>query len=282
MSSVLYDAPGPTTRRRILVGSVIGGLALLALAGVVYWRLDSRGIFDAARWNVFTDPLVWEFLGRGLLATLRAAAVAAVLAAALGLVLCVARMSEQPLVRRTAMVVIELFRGLPVVLLMFFGFLVLPVSVFWAVVIGLVIYNGAVVAEILRAGIASLPRGQAEAASALGLGHFQVLRLVLLPQAVRRMLPTLVSQLVVLNKDTSLGYIVGYLELLRSVQNLRDFYGGRYLFSVFIVAAAIYITVNLLITRLAIWLERRGSTKAAGGVAQVDVVMPAGTATPDV
>lgn len=277
-SSVLYDAAGPRTRRRILIGSIVGGVLLLALAVVVYLRLDSRGIFESRRWDVFADPQVWEFLGRGLIATLQAAGTGAVLAAVLGLLLCIGRMSERPLLRRTTAVIIELFRGLPVVLLMFFSFLVLPVSVFWGVVIGLVVYNSAVIAEILRAGIVSLPRGQAEAASALGLSSFQVLRLILLPQAIRRMMPTLVSQLVVLNKDTSLGYIVGYTELLRSVQNLRDFFGGRYLFSVFFVAAAIYITVNLLISRIAIYLERRGSTKTAGGVAQRDLaVLGAGT-----
>lgn len=278
MSSVLYDAAGPRSRRRILIGSVIGGLVLLALAFLVYRRLDSRGIFDAERWDVFSDPEVWQFLGRGLLATLKAAAVAAVIAAAVGLLLCVARMSQSTAVRTPAAITIELFRGLPVVLLMFFAAVVLPVSIFWAVVVGLVIYNSAVVAEILRAGIVSLPRGQAEAASALGLTAGQRLRLVLLPQAIRRMMPTLVSQLVVLTKDTSLGYIVGYLELLRSVQNLRDFFGSRYLFSVFFVAAGIYILVNVLISRLAIHLERRGSTKAAGGVAK-PVVVPAGVGT---
>lgn len=278
MSSVLYDAAGPRSRRRILIGSVIGGMVLLGLAFLVYRRLDSRGIFDAERWDVFSDPEVWQFLGRGLLATLKAAAVAAVIATAVGLLLCVARMSQSTAVRTPAAVTIELFRGLPVVLLMFFAAVVLPVSIFWAVVVGLVIYNSAVVAEILRAGIVSLPRGQAEAASALGLTAGQRLRLVLLPQAIRRMMPTLVSQLVVLTKDTSLGYIVGYLELLRSVQNLRDFFGSRYLFSVFFVAAGIYILVNVLISRLAIYLERRGSTKTAGGVAKAAVV-PEGLGT---
>lgn len=269
MSSVLYDTAGPQARRRILIGSIIGGLVLLGIAFLIYRQLDSRGIFDADRWDVFSDPEVWEFLGRGLLATLQAAAVAAVLSALVGLVLAVARMSSNKAIRGPAMVIIELFRGLPVVLLMFASAVVLPVSIFWAVVIGLVIYNSAVVGEILRAGILSLPRGQSEAAAAVGMSHLQTLRLILLPQAIRRMMPILVSQLVVLTKDTSLGYIVGYLELLRSVQNLRDFFGNNYLFSVFFVAAAVYIIVNFSISRLAIYLERRGTLKAAGGVAPV-------------
>ena len=143
-----------------------------------------------------------------------------------------------------AVVWIELFRGLPVILLMFFSSLALDVSIFRAVVLGLVLYNTAVIAEILRAGITSLPAGQRESALAIGLTPGQALRLILMPQAVRRMLPSLVSQLVVLLKDTSLGYIVGYVELLRVNRELRDFFGSRYIFSLFIVTAALYLAVN--------------------------------------
>lgn len=266
MSSVLYDEPGPRTRRLIQVGTVAGALVLAGVAAFVLVQFSSRGLFDADRWDIFVERTdVWEFLGRGLLATLRAAATGAVLAGVLAVVLAVLRMSRNGFVRRTTAVVIELFRGLPVVLLMLAGALLLPVSLFWAVVIGLTIYNAAVMGEILRAGILSLPKGQTEAAYAIGLTHFQTLRMILLPQAVRQMLPSLVSQLVVLLKDTSLGYIVGYLELLRSVQNLRDFFGNRYLFSVFFVAAAIYITVNFLVSRLAVLTERVLSRSRSGG-----------------
>lgn len=266
MSSVLYDEPGPRTRRLIQVGTVAGALVLAGVAAFVLVQFSSRGLFDADRWDIFVERTdVWEFLGRGLLATLQAAATGAVLAGVLAVVLAVLRMSRNGFVRRTTAVVIELFRGLPVVLLMLAGALLLPVSLFWAVVIGLTIYNAAVMGEILRAGILSLPKGQTEAAYAIGLTHFQTLRMILLPQAVRQMLPSLVSQLVVLLKDTSLGYIVGYLELLRSVQNLRDFFGNRYLFSVFFVAAAIYITVNFLVSRLAVLTERVLSRSRSGG-----------------
>lgn len=270
-ASVLYDAPGPRARRRARIGTGIAALILLLLAYLVYRRLDSRELFDARRWDVFQDPELWEAFGRAMVATLQASAAAAVLAAFVGVALCVLRTSRRAVISRPAAVVIELFRGLPVVLLMFFAAVVLPVSIFWAVVIGLVIYNSAIVAEILRAGIASLPRGQAEAASALGLTPAQSLRLILLPQAIRRMLPTLVAQLVVLNKDTSLGYIVGYFELLRSVQTLQVFFGNRYLFSMFFVAALMYLAMNLVISRVAVLLERRGTKKAAGGVAPIAV-----------
>jgi glutamate transport system permease protein len=269
MSLVLFDAPGPRARRRTLVWSVVAGLVLLALLVLVVLRLADRGIFDADRWDIFTeDTETWEALiRRGLGATLKAAAIAAAIALVAGCLVAVARTSHRRWLRVPAAVLIELFRGLPVVLLIFFGALALDFSIFNAVVFGLVLYNTAVIAEILRAGLASLPVGQREAALAIGLTHGQTLRIVLLPQAVRRMLPSLVSQLVVLLKDTSLGYIVGYVELLRVNRELRDFFGSEYIFSLFFVTAVLYIGVNFTLSRVATYLERRGGRKVAGGVA---------------
>jgi glutamate transport system permease protein len=160
---------------------------------------------------------------------------------------------------------------MPVVLMMLFVLLVFATSSFVAVVAGLVLYNSAIFAEIIRAGVQSLPKGQREAGLAIGLTSFQSRLTIELPQAIRRMLPSLVAQLVVLLKDTSLGYIVAYGELLRAVQVMADFLGPQYLFPVFFVAAAIYIAIDLAVSRLAIWLERRGSKRAAGGVAHVPV-----------
>lgn len=269
MSIVLFDAPGPRTRRRVALWSTVAGVLLAALLVLVVVRLAQRGIFDAERWDIFTeDTETWEaLLRRGLGATLKAAGLAAVIALTAGALVAVARTSERRWARVPAAVLIELFRGLPVVLLMFFSALALDLSIFNAVVLGLVLYNTAVIAEILRAGIQSLPRGQREAALAIGLTPGQTMRMILLPQAVRRMLPSLVSQLVVLLKDTSLGYIVGYVELLRVNRELRDFFGSEYIFSLFLVTAALYIGVNFALSRVATYLERRGSSRAAGGVA---------------
>jgi glutamate transport system permease protein len=276
MSSVLYDAPGPRARRRAVVGSIVGGLVVLGVLYLAYRQLDSRGQWEPERWQVFTDPPlgqsaedVWRSLVvTGLGATLRAAAVSAVIAAVVGLVLAIARMARVRWVRWPTTAVIEFFRGLPVVLLMFFGVIALGLPIFSGVVFGLVIYNSAIIAEILRAGIVSLPKGQSEAAYAIGLSRTQTLLTILLPQAVRRMLPSLVSQLVVLLKDSSLGFIIGYAELLRRLQQNTQFFGQRYWFQFFVVGAAIYIAVNFTISRLAVWLERRGTKKAAGGVEQ--------------
>ena len=271
MSSVLYDVPGPKARRVSLIGSIVGAVAI---AGLLWWAitvLAQQGIFEAERWAVFQIPDVWALIGNGILATLSAAAVAAVIAFPLGLVLCLMRISDVAWIRIPTRIVLEFLRGMPVVLMMFFVLLVFATGSFTAVVAGLVLYNSAIFAEIIRAGIQSLPKGQREAGLAIGLTSFASRRSIELPQAIRRMLPSLVAQLVVLLKDTSLGYIVSYEELLRKVQIMADFLGPAYLFPVFFVAAAIYIAINFSVSRLAIWIEKRGSKKAAGGVVHVPV-----------
>jgi glutamate transport system permease protein len=284
VTSVLYDVPGPTARRRSLLGSIVGGALIAALLAVIVMRLNDRGVLDADRWRIFTDPRrgdasdVWRsLLLEGLGATLRAAALAAVLALVLGVILVILRTSASRVVRLPAIGIIELFRGIPVVLLMFFGVIALGLPIFYGVVFGLVIYNAAIIGEILRAGIVSLPTGQAEAAHALGLTNSQTLFTILLPQAIRRMLPSLVSQFVVLLKDTSLGFIIGYTELLRVIRLNAEFFGNRFWFPLFFVGAGIYILINFSLSRLAVWLERRGTMKAAGGVAKADQAQIAGT-----
>ena len=276
MSSVLYDVPGPKARRISLIASVIGGLLIAGLLGLAVWTLGKQGIFESQRWAVFGIPDVWALIGNGIVATLSAAAVAAVLAFPLGLLLCLFRISTVAWIRVPTRIVLEFLRGMPVVLMMFFVLLVFATGSFVAVVAGLVLYNAAIFAEIIRAGVQSLPKGQREAGLAIGLTGFQSRLSIELPQAIRRMLPSLVAQLVVLLKDTSLGYIVSYEELLRKVQIMADFLGPQYLFPVFFVAAAIYIAINFSVSRLAIWIERRGSKKAAGGVA---AAAPAGIPT---
>ena len=271
MSSVLYDVPGPKARRVSLIGSIIG---VIAIAGLLWWSISilaQQGIFEPERWAVFQIPDVWVLIGNGIGATLTAAAVAAVIAFPLGLVLCLMRISDVAWIRIPTRIVLEFLRGMPVVLMMFFVLLVFATGSFVAVVAGLVLYNSAIFAEIIRAGIQSLPKGQREAGLAIGLTSFASRRSIELPQAIRRMLPSLVAQLVVLLKDTSLGYIVSYEELLRKVQIMADFLGPDYLFPVFFVAAAIYIAINFSVSRLAIWIEKRGSKKAAGGVVHVPV-----------
>src|SRR5215216_3675157 len=233
--AVLYDAAGPRGRRRILA--------------VAAARLGANGAFEAERWRVLTQSDLQRLLGRGLAATLRAALLAMVLSMVVGGLLAVARLSRRRWLAAAAGAWVELFRGLPRV-----G---ITVSTFWALIGGLTLYNSAVIAEIFRAGILSLPRGQTEAAYAVGLRRGQTLRLILIPQAVRRMLPALISQLVTLLKDTSLGFVIAYAELLRTGRNAVEFLGGPYSIPVYTAIAVIYIAVNASLSFLARWLDRR-------------------------
>jgi glutamate transport system permease protein len=264
--AVLYDTVGPRGRRRILLGSVAGVLLVAAVLGVAVARLAAKGSLDPELWRVLTDGAVQRLIGRGLVATLRAAVVAMALSIAVGAVLAVGRLSRRSWVAGLAGVWVELFRGLPLLLLILFLFLGLPavgvtISVFWALVAGLTLYNSAVLGEIFRAGILSLPKGQTEAAYAIGLRRGQTLRLILVPQAVRRMLPALISQLVTLLKDTSLGFVIGYAELLRNGRTAVEFLGGRYSIPIYTAIAVVYIAVNASLSFLARWLDRRTRRK---------------------
>ena len=260
--AVLYDVAGPRGRRRILIGSVAGLVLVALVVGVAVARLAAKDVFEAERWRVLTRSDLLELLGRGLGATLRAAAVAMVLAMALGALLAVGRLSRRRWLAVPAGAWVELFRGLPLLLVILFLFLGLPaagvtISTFWALVGGLTLYNSAVLGEIFRAGVLSLPKGQTEAAYAIGLRRGQTLRLILLPQAVRRMLPALISQGVTLLKDTSLGFVIAYAELLRTGRNAVEFLGGPYSIPVYTAIAVVYIAVNASLSFLARWLDRR-------------------------
>lgn len=276
-ASVLYDAPGPKARARSRVISAVSGAIVVFLLGWFIFQLgqpritaagaELPGLWDPSRWDIFADPEVWEgLLWRGLvMGTLRAAGLAAVLALVIGVIFALGRMAKNPIIRVPFTIVLEFFRGMPVLLMMLFILLGLKVGDYWAVVWALGIYNGAIIGEALRAGVTSLPRGQAEAASSLGFTHMQTRFIIELPQAFRQMLPIIVAQLVVLLKDTSLAYIVAYPELLRVSYQLKDYYGsGTYSFSLFFVSLLIYLVVNFALSALARWLARRSGPKGAG------------------
>ncbi len=260
--AVLYDVQGPQARRRVLIGSVVGVALLAVLLAVVVQRLADNGQLDRELYAPFwEEPALYERLWEGLKGTLTAAAYALVLASVLGVLLAFGRLSRSPVVRVPSVAFIELFRALPLLLVILGLFLAWPVVVgsrldpLYALVIGLTLYNGAVIAEIVRAGIQSLPKGQSEAAMSIGLDRGQTLRLVLLPQAVRIMLPALISQLVVLLKDTSLGFVIAYLELLRSAQRVVQVLDNP--LQLFGFVAIVYILINLSLSGLATVVERR-------------------------
>ncbi len=281
MSSVLYDAAGPRARRNIRIGTAVGVLLLVGLALIVLNRLGSNGQLEAERWKILTNPDLQELLGRALLRTLQAAAIAMVLSMVIGALLAAGRLSERSWVRTPVTVFVELFRALPLLLLILFAALALPqlglrFSVLWYLVIGLTAYNSAVLSEIFRAGILSIDRGQSEAAYAIGLRPGEVLRLILVPQAVRRMLPALISQLVTLLKDTSLGFVIAYDELLRTGRGAVEFLGSRFAFQVYVAVALIYIAVNFALSTFARWLDRRQTRRYGAGAVVVDPEDPLG------
>jgi glutamate transport system permease protein len=281
MSAVLYDVPGPKARLRNRGLGGVGTLVLLCVVGFVAYRFAVTGQFDGAKWEFLEFKAIQLLLLDALLNTLTAFAVAAVLALLFGAVFAAGRLSDHTWISRPATVVVEFFRAVPLLVLIFilyFGVsksLGIEISTFWAVVLGLMLYNGSVLAEVFRAGVDSLPRGQSEAAYGLGMRKTQVMTSVLLPQALRAMLPTIVSQLVVVLKDTALGYLILYPELLYQAR----FLGGQGqlgspILQVAIVIAVTYIAMCLLLSALANLLERRTHRSAKTGPTDT-------TATPD-
>ncbi|TFB95448.1 amino acid ABC transporter permease [Cryobacterium sp. HLT2-28] len=271
MTNVLYDVPGP---RAILRNRILGAITIaLVAAGITFvvYRLADTGQFSAAKWRVFTFPLVQQNIGLAILATLSAFAVAAVASLLLGLVLSIGRLSDHAWLRVPCTVFIELFRAVPVLILMMIMYYGLPplgvtfVTPFVAVVTGLTLYNGSVLAEVFRAGIESLPTGQREAAYAIGLRKSAVMSLILFPQAIRAMMPVIISQLVVVLKDTALGFIVTFHELLY----LAKFYGAQFTYGSPIIPATIvfgtiYVLLCLALSGVAKWVEVRSRRSRRG------------------
>ncbi|EHK89112.1 amino acid ABC transporter permease [Saccharomonospora azurea] len=259
MSAVLFDVPGPKARVRHRGYAVLGVAAVLGLIGYVVYKFADAGQFDAGIWEWILYEQIQLELVDALLNTLRAFAASAVLALAFGAIFAAARLSDHAVLRVPATIVVEFFRAVPLVVMIFFFHYGLALGApFYSVVLGLTLYNGSVLAEVFRAGILSLPKGQSEAAYAIGLRKTQVTRLVLLPQALRAMMPAVISQLVVLLKDTALGFLITYEELLRYARYL----GGiiefdRPLIPITIVVGAMYILMCLALTGVAKWLESR-------------------------
>jgi len=282
MSSVLYDTPGPRARVRNIVLSVVFAALLVLLVWWVWQKMDSKDLLTSAQWSPFTESDAWTtYLLPGLGDTLKAAALAMVIALPLGAVLGIARLSDHLTVRAVSGTIVEFFRAIPVLLLILFANQFFSDSTnvtsedrpLYAVVTGLVLYNAAVLAEIVRAGILALPKGQTEAAYAIGLRKSQTMSSILLPQAVTAMLPAIVSQLVVIVKDTALGGVmIGFTELLNSRGTLAANYANP--IPSFIVVAIMYIVLNFLLTSFASWLEQRlrRSKRSTGAVLGTDDV----------
>ncbi|GGZ46059.1 glutamate ABC transporter permease [Streptomyces inusitatus] len=291
MTSVLYDAPGPKARQRNILYTV-GFLAVLAL--LAWWVLGTmadKEQLESKKWSPFvTDSRVWTtFLLPGLWETVKAAALSVLIALPLGAALGIGRLSDHAWVRTPVGVVVEFFRAIPVLLLMMFASAAFvqftdiesEIRPMYAVITGLVLYNASVIAEIVRAGILSLPNGQTDAAKAIGMRKGQAMTFVLLPQAVTAMLPALVSQLVVIVKDTALGgALLGFSELMYQNRAITANYGANTIAALTVIAL-IYILLNFALTSFASWLEARVRKGKKGTGAVVDIkTVDAGGAGP--
>ncbi|MEV5240681.1 amino acid ABC transporter permease [Streptomyces cinnamoneus] len=267
--SVLYDVPGPRARARNRVYGIVSTVAIVGLLAFVVYQLDDTGQFQAGLWDDYEYADTQQRIVDGLLTTLKTFAIAAVFSLLLGTVLATARLSDHKPVRWAATVAVEFFRAMPLLIMIFLLYAAVFTSdPMWALVIGLTLYNGSVQAEIFRSGINAVPKGQSEAAYAIGLRKTQVMTNVLVPQAVRSMLPSIISQLVVTLKDTSLGFIILYEELLfvgKAFAQQTPPVNGVYAFiPMVIVFGSIYILLCLALSSLATWVERRTKRSRKG------------------
>ncbi|THV28399.1 amino acid ABC transporter permease [Glycomyces paridis] len=282
-TTVLFDALGPKGRRNANIASVISALVIVGLLALAAVGLAGQNFFEASRWINPLDALVVENTWvPSIIATLQAFALGSVLALFLGVIFGFGRISQFGLTRWVSTGYVQFFRSLPLVLLIWISFTIdghfgfTTGTLGWSgearrltfLVVGLGVYNGAVLAEILRAGVAALPSGQAMAGHAIGLRHGQVQRLVVLPQVLRNMLPAVLAQLVILLKDTSLGYVITYPELLHSADIIGSDYGNSYL-QALIIAAAIYFVLAYALSKLVVLAERRLRKKTAAPLARV-------------
>jgi glutamate transport system permease protein len=270
-ANVLFDAPGPQALRRyriIAVATVVGIIAVIAL---VVWKLFVENQFTAQKWEPFVTPSIIELLLEAMVETLKAAGIAIAGAVVFGIIFGVGKLSDHLSVRWPSWLVVEYFRAVPLLLLIIFIWTLMgnQLGTIVPLVLGLILYNGAVLAEVFRAGINAVPKGQSEAASAIGMRKTQMMRIILLPQAVKIMLPAIISQCIVALKDTSLGYVILAPGLTFAGREIFRTFDNR--FATAIVLAAIYIVLNLLLSWLAEYLQKRMGTpkmELVGGIVQ--------------
>ncbi len=269
--TVLYEAPGPRTMARYRLYNVLAIVLVLGVVGLFVWQMQRTGQFAYDKWEYFITPSYIEVIfSEGIVPTVQAAVTAILAALALGLVFGVGKLSDHAFIRWPSWLWVEFFRAVPLLLLIFYIFFTYGtgdgIGSYWSLVIGLALYNGAVLSEIVRAGVQALPSGQSEAAYAIGMTKGQVTRLVQLPQAIKIMLPAMISQFVVCLKDTSLGYAIGALSLTYILGQVA-LESTRPVVQTAIVMAALYIGLNLIVTKVAEWAQRRyvGEGKVSPG-----------------
>ena len=263
----LYEPPGPKTRRRIAVFTVIALLGLGFLLYLVVRQFERQGQLQPRYWDFFLKWSTWRYLGAGLLSTLKAALTAAVIAIAAGFLLMRGKLNKNPVLRWVSVALIEFTRGVPTLLLIYFFFLVVPrmgisLGAFWRITLPCAISASGIIAEAFRAGVNAVPRGQTEAALSLGLSNLRTFYQVVFPQAIRFVIPSLISELVIVLKDTTFAYVVSYADLMQNAKVLITSHDS--LVSVYLVVAVIYILINYSLNKLSDRLARGGTRPALG------------------
>ncbi|MDO4253314.1 MAG: amino acid ABC transporter permease [Rothia sp. (in: high G+C Gram-positive bacteria)] len=276
-ASVLFDTPGPRGRRLTSIFNGVAIVLLLIFVAYILLVMQRQGQLEAEKWTALFTVRAWEYYFiPGIVSTLRAALISVLTSLVFGMVFGYMRLMTSRLARSVATVIVEFFRAVPVLIMMIFFWLFLgKFSVFSpqelpfiAVILGLTLYNGSVIAELLRSGVKQLPKGQGEAGLAIGLGPGQVLRTILMPQAMMTMLPSLVSQFVVILKDTALGYIISYPELLAAARRFGS--GEGNILQTLLLAALLFVVINFALTSLATWLSGFLKSRSSSGIKKAD------------
>ena len=260
----LYEAPGPRARRLMVAGTVVTGILVIIGIGLVIRQFYVTGQLAPRYWTFLAQPTTWRYLLQGFRGTVSVALTAGVLSLLLGLVLMLGRTSGIRPLSALCRVVTDFFRGVPSLLLIYFFFLAVPqygirLSSFWMITLPVTLAASGVLAEVLRAGVNAVPRGQVEAAMSLGMRRGRIMFKIVLPQAVRFVIPSLISQLVVVVKDTTVAYVVSYPDLMQNARVLITNYDA--LVSMYFTVAIVYILLNYAINKLSGFVAERMGVK---------------------
>ena len=264
MRDALYEAPGPRMRAKIRIGTAISLVAVAALVALVLQRFYVTGQLSVHYWYFFTHLTTWKFLLAGFEGTVKVALTAGAIALVLGLALMLGRTSDIKPLQLVCRVLTDFFRGVPSLLFIYGFFFVVPslgfkMDSFWMLTIPISLAASGVLAEVFRAGVNAVPRGQTEAGLSIGLSRWKVKTKIVLPQAIRFVIPSLISQLVVVVKDTALAYVVTFPDLMQNAQVLRTNYDA--LVSTYLVVAVVYILINYFINKASVYVSRRMGVK---------------------
>ncbi|MDM8244995.1 amino acid ABC transporter permease [Collinsella tanakaei] len=260
----LYEQPGPRTRRRVAIGTAVTAVLALIGIGLIVRQFYITGQLAPRYWTFLAQPTTWRYLLQGFRGTVSVALTSGLLALILGLLLMLGRTSGIKPLSAACRVITDFFRGVPSLLLIYFFFLVVPqygikLSSFWMITLPVTLAASGVLAEVMRAGVNAVPRGQVEAAMSLGMRPARIMFKIVLPQAIRFVIPSLISQLVVVVKDTTVAYVVSYPDLMQNARVLITNYDA--LVSMYFTVAIIYILLNYAINKLSGFVAERMGVK---------------------